>query len=145
MDYPIPLYQPIPIQSAWEPDIYDDGSIDLVRYKPTTVIVNAPGATSVSVSLDGVPLAQTSDLDGIYFFFEDWAPQDVGTGILTGSYDGFPLTSTQYEVYETTPLKISYYNLYKTKGKNAYGEMSDTTEFESETTEFLNATFPIGS
>ena len=144
MDYPIPEYKPIPIQSAWEPDMAGDGSIDLVRYKPTAVLVKAPGSLSVTVNLDGVPLTPASSLDGI-FFFENWTPTEVGVGILTGTYDGAPLTPTDYEVFETSPLKISYYNLYRTsrKGPVDYGVIPDTTEFETKTTEFIEASFPV--
>jgi len=141
-DYEIPLYKPIPIQAAWEPDINgdEDGRIDLVRYKPTIVVVNAPGATDVVVYLDGNSMELTLPLGDI-FFFEDWAPNEVGLGTLTGTYDGSLLTPTDYEVFETYPQKISYYNLYRT-GKKDYGQILDTTEFETSTTEFINATFP---
>jgi hypothetical protein len=153
----IPTFEMKPIQAAWDPDINDDGRIDLVLGKPMAVVLNVSGASSVtdfSVNFDGQGYSADYYNDSLLTIYPI-IPLTRGDFTITGSYyDGSTniLESVNVTVKETSPLYVAYSYLYRAtvrKGKiTGYKEymLVDEADFNtmaSMTTDFINSTFPV--
>jgi hypothetical protein len=155
----IPTFEIKPIQAAWDPDINNDGRLDMVMGKNMAVVLNTSGAASpvlsFSVTFDGV-IYSTSDNSDEIFTIYPIVPQTSGPFTITGSYtDGtgsHGLTAVDITVKETAPLYVTYSYLYKAtvrKGKiTGYTDYKfvDEADFDtmaSMTTDFINSTYPV--
>jgi hypothetical protein len=155
----IPTFEIKPIQAAWDPDINNDGRLDMVMGKNMAVVLNTSGAaspvTSFSVTFDSV-IYSTSDNSDEVFTIYPIVPQTNGSFTITGSYtDGtgsHGLPAVDITVKETAPLYVTYSYLYRAQYKKGKFvdwidyEMVDEADFNtmaSMTTDFINSTYPI--
>jgi hypothetical protein len=155
----IPTFEMKPIQAAWDPDINNDGRLDMVLGKPMAVVLNSSGAMSpvisFTVTFDGVTNTTYDDSDNVFTIWPI-VPQNNGSFTITGSYyDGetHDLAEVNVTVKETAPLYVTYSYLYRatTKGKDpgpieyALVDEADFNTMASMTTDFINSTFPIAN
>jgi hypothetical protein len=141
-----------PIQAAWDPDINNDGRLDMVLGKPMAVVLNSSGAMSpvisFTVTFDGVTNTTYDDSDNVFTIWPI-VPQNNGSFTITGSYyDGetHDLAEVNVTVKETAPLYVTYSYLYRatTKGKDpgpieyALVDEADFNTMASMTTEMRN-------
>jgi hypothetical protein len=153
-------FKPIPIQAILDSDLDDDGSFELVKGKPTIIVVIAPDADYVEVTFEGVhDLFKTApDVNGNYLFYSDpFEPQASGT--ITGKHwkvlESKPtddnLDQTPINVKETFELSLYYShvehlnNKGAPKTKNDYGTVEASLYYDmwDISTSFIEDTYPV--
>ena len=155
LNYNIPPLKPIPIQSTWNVDINDNGIIDLVFGKLTTILVNLTGVSqtngvSVSVVFEENTYTKTvtaEDLAATNVVAFTVVPNIVtASAEITGTYqvDGttVALSPTIVSVKDTSELPLYYVGLSK---DGYYGTESagDLTIMAESSSSFVNATYPV--
>jgi len=147
LSYNIPVLQPIPIQSTWNVDINNNGQIDLVAGKLTTILVNVTGTPlnvddTISIVFEGNTYTQTVLAGTNIVAFTSIVPSVITSNeAITGSFDGGNLITTYVTVKDTGDLSLYYVPLTKLD----YGTESqaDLALMSEESSSFVSATYPI--
>ena len=169
LDFEIPANKPIPIQAAWNVDVFNDNNnekIDLVTGKPTQILVNlqppetTPQITNhIDIHISGmgspngydkaVPLADYQTSNNIFILSTPIVPV-TGSYVISGYYtadDGqtqYPLITTPVAVKDTVPLALYYTTLSR---PNDYGTENSASsvygEMVTKSNDFIKATYPL--
>jgi len=168
MTYNVPCRRAVPVQVAWNPNIEPDTRIDLVKDKPTKILVNlsdvltptgpvpsTDSANSVTISVTSLngwfnPLQATTSGQGIknnhITIFTPSPPSILGDDTLTCTitYGASQISqeTTFVSVKETSELALYYSHLYRS---DSYGtEPADAyATMLANTRDFINAVYPV--
>jgi hypothetical protein len=153
-------FEPTPIQAVLNPDINDDGRIDLVLGNPTAILVDVVGATGditdLSVNFEGTTYSTSINVSEIstnsIVSFYPITPQISGNASITGTYTDstgtYPLITVGVTVKEASDLSVYYSYLYREDRKGnpddyEFVSLADYTSMVGNSTQFLNETFPV--
>jgi len=171
MTYSVPCGRAIPVQVTWDPDIQPDGKIDLVKDKPTKILVNLSDALAPTGPIelsDSVTIFLTSSPSG---FFDSLEATTTGQGIkddsitifdlsppsIVGDYTitctiiygatqaSLPPKETLVSVKETFELALYYSHLSR---EGDYGTINTDSDGDFDTMlentrDFINAVYPV--
>jgi len=171
--YNLPCRVPIPVQAAMSPDINIDGSIDLVKDKPTVIFVNlsdvrtvyegpVPDDYYVNVSVSATPLGLFNPLsktitglaqNNMIIFYPN-APGSIGNyeitcaisyaQYLTGPWiDLDPIDGFSLVTVKDTSELALYYACLNRTGDYGTEPLAAYTNMVGNATGFINATYPV--
>jgi len=161
MTYTPSPFKVTPVQAAWNPDKNQDGRIDLVAGKPTTVLVNLAGVTSpVSLLLTCTDVTQSSPalpspvpisytpgaatcaivaFPSITIDTATSSPRDVILSVAYTSGTGPQIESTTVTVRKANDLSLYYGYLHRT----GYNDPTNYVDTVTESNLFMTSTYPV--
>jgi hypothetical protein len=158
MNYSIPPQTLNPIQATWNPDVNNDGRLDLVVNKTMAVIINftAPvnpnDIVTFSVKFDQNIFTKTAygailKNDSVVPFCPI-TPKNLGNKELNGTYqinNGGLINFPSLTVTVKDTAKLPLYYGYLTRSN--YGNVSQTTysQMATDSTDFIKATYPVSN